>query len=222
MYTKTVTVPNPPARVQKAAAWLDKIRNQHPDRHKDVISTELHESMAHAIFGSNHLDKAGLDFEMTIELCRDTFAGAYARPMPNSFHKRPIPYRNLSRESGPSHSRMGVMSTIQAHNKATNHVKAFQYILDQFVVKGRDLSAELIEETYCILEDGIAVLGSGMRCDTINRNTGHRPHINTSSSAFKRQVGSKLRVMKTLCVKILDIHRLELRLHLRSMHLHIT
>ncbi|XP_044717854.1 uncharacterized protein HRG_08496 [Hirsutella rhossiliensis] len=42
---------------------------------QEVVNNEIHETMSRAIFGSNMIERAGLGWDITVQLCRKVFAG---------------------------------------------------------------------------------------------------------------------------------------------------
>ena len=47
------------------------------DEKEEIIEREVAETMCRAIFGSNQIERVGLDLEMTMNLCRRTFGGEH-------------------------------------------------------------------------------------------------------------------------------------------------
>ncbi|EFY88225.1 hypothetical protein J3459_017930 [Metarhizium acridum] len=190
VYRHVGAVQNPQQLFEKAKDWMISIQNTERDEVKnDLILKELHEAMIRAIFGSNQIERAGLNLDLTIELCRKVFAGAetHVGGMPAKVPKTigdlklNLHRGNLGEEVGevserdPAYQKqllelyhkqsdlkdMPAKYILRSRNEVVQHARAFQHIVHAFVVEKKDLSEDLIKETHRILVKGVSIVEEG-------------------------------------------------------------
>ncbi|KAG8411112.1 hypothetical protein J3458_016223 [Metarhizium acridum] len=161
VYRQVGAVQNPQQLFEKAKDWMISIQNTERDEVKnDLILKELHEAMIRAIFGSNQIERAGLNLDLTIELCRKVFAGeevgevserdpAYQKQLLELYHKQ------------SDLKNMPAKYILRSRNEVVQHARAFQHIVHAFVVEKKDLSEDLIKETHRILVKRVPIVEEG-------------------------------------------------------------
>ncbi|RGP72340.1 filamentation induced by camp death on curing [Fusarium longipes] len=124
---------DPKTLFDKATRYLESLRNsrRESDQQETLIIRELHDSIIHATFGSNQIEKAGLNLDITIHLCNTILRG------------EPIP--DVDKYD------------IQGRREVVQHMRAFHHIIHHFVVLGEDMTEDLIKETHAILCEGITI-----------------------------------------------------------------
>lgn len=67
---------DPKKLFEKATSWIAAIQDTSLESHQqDIVSKEVRDAMVRAIFGSNMIERAGLGWDITVELCQKIFAG---------------------------------------------------------------------------------------------------------------------------------------------------
>ncbi|KAF4970844.1 hypothetical protein FSARC_2210 [Fusarium sarcochroum] len=95
---------------------------------KDMLDDYYIEKLSRMVYGSNMIENAGGDLDTTLDICQQIFEGKQVKGY-DSFIKR-------------------------GHREIIQHAKATYYIFDQ-IIKGKDLSEEMILKTHRILTAGI-------------------------------------------------------------------
>ncbi|KAI0835533.1 fido domain-containing protein [Hypoxylon sp. FL0890] len=146
---------SPEELFKKAAGWISKIHSTTlNDNQQDVVNQELHNVMIRAIFGSNMIERAGLGYDITIQLCKSIFAGEDV----GDISERDISYQSALLElysKQPGLKDMPAQYILRGRNEIVQHAKAFQHIIHAFVAEKQDLSEELIKDTHRILTTGV-------------------------------------------------------------------
>lgn len=74
MYRTYNTSGNPSELFEKASGWLIHMKEMELNDEKEVITErEVAGTMCRTTFGSNHIERFGLDIDMTMNLCRQIF-----------------------------------------------------------------------------------------------------------------------------------------------------
>ena len=130
------------------------------DGKNEILTKEIHEAMIRAIFGSNQIERAGLDLDLTVHLCRKVFAGEFIGELSE---RDPDYQAQLLELYQKQPSLKGCTSThvLRSRNEVVQHARAFQHILHAFVVQNQDLTEELIKETHRILVTGVPIVEHG-------------------------------------------------------------
>ncbi|MCJ1367425.1 hypothetical protein MMC16_006558 [Acarospora aff. strigata] len=152
MYRTYATSGNPTELFEKASGWLINIKMMDIDEEKEeLIEREVTETMCRAIFGSNHIERVGLDLAVTINLCRRIFAGedvgeefAERTPEYEALLKGVIAQQRGKREQVHKH-------VIRSRREVVQHARAFQYLVYVMVVENDPLSEDLIKKVHSIL-----------------------------------------------------------------------
>lgn len=107
--------------------------------------------MVRAIFGSNMIERVGLGWEITAQPCRKIFDGEDIGEIPERDAAHQVELVELYRKKQPDLKDVLAQYVLRGRNEIVQHAKAFQYIIDAFVIDKQDLSEDLIKETHRIL-----------------------------------------------------------------------
>ncbi|KAH8892418.1 fic/DOC family protein [Thozetella sp. PMI_491] len=152
---------DPQKLFEKASQWVSNIRLGITDKkHQEIIDKEIHEGMIRAIFGSNMIERAGLGLDITVQLCRKIFAGEDV----GEISERDTSY--LDALAGLIDLQRDLKDTpakfiLRGRNEIVQHARAFQHIINAFVVEKQDLTEGLIKETHRILTKGVPIIHQG-------------------------------------------------------------
>lgn len=149
---------DPQKLFDKAAGWIQSMQNTPMDDHKrDIISEEIDSAMIRAIFGSNMIERAGLNLDITIQLCKKIFAGEDVHEF---LERDPDCQQALLAVYSKHHDLSGKSAQfiIRGRSEIVQHAKAYRYLIHQFVVEREDLSEDLIKKTHHILTQGIPII----------------------------------------------------------------
>lgn len=152
--------------VEQVASWLSTIQQAIVDvaSRENIITKELEESMIRAIFGSNQIERAGLNLEITVQLCRKVLAGE-----DTTFSERDPTYHDQLLELYTKQSGLKSQSAqyiLRSRNEVVQHAKAFQHLIHAFVVEKKQLSEDLIKEIHRMLVKGVPLVEEGF--DDVN------------------------------------------------------
>lgn len=145
IYRATADVKNPKQSIEQVGTWLSSIQDSttmDAPRRQDTISKEIQDSMIRAIFGSNQIERAGLNLDITVQLCQKVLAGESV-----DFSERDPSYHAQLLElykKQPGLKDMPAQYILRSRNEVVQHAKAFQHLIHAFVVEKNDLSEELI------------------------------------------------------------------------------
>ncbi|RGP71532.1 fic doc family [Fusarium sporotrichioides] len=127
---------NPEALFKKATQYLSSITANHTaaSEHKKTLVKWVNDSVIHAIYGSNMIERAGLPWEATFNYCHRVLRGM-----------------DLQVDSDSD-------DDIRGRREVVQHMRAYQHILRRFVTLGEDMSEDLIKETHAILCNGVSII----------------------------------------------------------------
>ena len=113
------------------------------------------ESMAQMIFGSNMIEKAGLDHEVTLRLCMQVFRGEDVNPaaLPPRGDEYAANLKFLRKQLGIKD--VDEDQQIRSRREIVQHAQALKYIVDASLNGDKPLTEEIILETHRILTNGI-------------------------------------------------------------------
>ncbi|KAK7430899.1 hypothetical protein QQZ08_002427 [Neonectria magnoliae] len=153
---------DPSKLFEKATNWINAIQTTSTDENQEeVVANEIQETMVRAIFGSNMIERAGLGWDITVQLCKRIFAGEDLGPI----SERDIPYQHalldLHRQQ-PGLRNLPAQYVLRGRNEIVQHAKAFQYLIHAFVVEKQDLTEDLIKKTHKILTKGVPIVDPDM------------------------------------------------------------
>ncbi|KAH7127857.1 fido domain-containing protein [Dactylonectria estremocensis] len=146
----------------KAINWISAIQTTSLDAAQgDVIASEIQDAMVRAIFGSNMIERAGLSWDITVQLCRRIFAGEDI----GIISERDVSYQHelleLYRQQ-PGLRDQPAQYVLRGRSEVVQHAKAFQYLVHAFVIEKQDLTEDLIKATHVILTKDVPIVEPGM------------------------------------------------------------
>ena len=120
------------------------------DRIMDAYSNFTAESMAHAIFGSNMQERAGLQLDATYKMCMNIFDSGEIDP--NDMEERSAEYNDHVRHLIEKGFKDPCMEdVIRSRREVIQHAQAMKHIFDAALNRDDPLSEEVILETHRIL-----------------------------------------------------------------------
>lgn len=150
---------DPEALFERATRYLDSLaESQRTPQQQETLLNEIHEAIIRAIFGSNRIEGAGLGLDATIHLCRMVLRG---EPVPEINDGGDPEYesklldvfaRDDTLRNQPRHL------VLRGRREVVQHARAFQHMIDRFVVKKQDMTEDLIKETHAILCQGVSII----------------------------------------------------------------
>ncbi|KAG5661434.1 hypothetical protein KAF25_005556 [Fusarium avenaceum] len=143
---------NPQALFEKATRYLDSLRTSYTKEQQNTLAREINEAVIHAIFGSNMIERAGFDWEPTLQICRNVIRqnGEYTVN----------PYSDI-RESWAGHSALRGKSRdelVRGYREVAQHMMTFQHIIHHFVTASGEMTEGLIKDTHAILCMNISII----------------------------------------------------------------
>ncbi|RDA85643.1 hypothetical protein CP532_3543 [Ophiocordyceps camponoti-leonardi (nom. inval.)] len=142
----------------QATQWLSAINEGGQDTSRqNIIDKEVHEAIIRAIFGSNMIERAGLNLDITIQLCRKILDGE-SLEIGDRDGACDDAVVELYRRQHPDLRDKSAQYIIRGRNEIVQHARAYQHMIHAFVVEKRDLSEDLIKETHRILATGVPIV----------------------------------------------------------------
>ncbi|XEU97182.1 hypothetical protein FSHL1_002468 [Fusarium sambucinum] len=156
-YRTYATDQDPKALFDKATRYLGSMRDNRTAEQQETLIGELHESIIHAIFGGNKIERAGLGLDVTHHLCRKILRG---EPVPDIDERDPeyeakvleLYHHDKTLRNQPR------QHVLRGRREIVQHMRAFQHIIHHFVILGQDMSEDLIKETHAILCKGVSII----------------------------------------------------------------
>lgn len=146
---------------EKATGWISAIQNvttsTNSSKHADIIHQEIQEALIRAIFGSNKIERAGLGWDITLNLCRRIFAGEELGEITERDPTYQEQLADLYR-SQKGLEDLPIRFVLRSRNEVVQHAKAYQHLINAFVVKKEDLTENLIKATHKILTTGVPII----------------------------------------------------------------
>ncbi|VUC36826.1 unnamed protein product [Clonostachys rosea] len=156
VYCQRPDVQQPDELFKKAKTWLEVIQDAPRDELQDVVTKDIQESMIRAIFGSNQIERAGLNQTITNHLCRRILngedVGAISEGDPDS-QSALLDLYHLD----PTLRKLPGKDVLRSRNEVVQHCKAFEFLLKAFVLEHEHLTESLIQETHRILAEGVPI-----------------------------------------------------------------
>ncbi|KAM0200037.1 hypothetical protein ACHAQD_002412 [Fusarium lateritium] len=104
--------------------------------------------LAHMVYGSNMIESAGGDLDVTLKLCQDVFKG---KPVEEShLNEHDAIYQALKSDLITNHSDVHD-AVLRSRREIVQHAKAAQYMITQVAILGKHLSEDIILETHRLL-----------------------------------------------------------------------
>ncbi|KAF5631520.1 filamentation induced by cAMP death on curing [Fusarium sp. NRRL 25303] len=149
---------DPKVLFEKATRYLGSMRGvERTPEQQEILIKEIHESIIHAIFGSNRIEGAGLGFDVTLHLCRKILRG---EPVPEIDERDPDYESKLLELYNHDKTLKGQprQYVLRGRREIVQHMRAFQHIIHHFVVLEEDMTEDLIKETHAILCKGVSII----------------------------------------------------------------
>ncbi|CAG9987668.1 unnamed protein product [Clonostachys byssicola] len=140
----------------KARTWLEAIQNAPLNELQDVVTKEIQDAMVRAIFGSNQIERAGLNLHITIHLCRMILNGEDVGAISEGDLDCQSTLLDLYRRD-PSLQKLRIKDVLRSRNEVVQHCKAFIFLIEQFVFEKKHLTESLIQEAHRILVEGVPI-----------------------------------------------------------------
>ncbi|KAJ3492821.1 hypothetical protein NLG97_g5126 [Lecanicillium saksenae] len=136
----------------KASSYLAAIQSMLVPSHEArqaLLRRELENMVIHAVFGSNKIENVGLSFEAAKDLCRQELQRQHHAEVATQVHQR---------KAGCLSDEEPMFSITQGQREVIQHMQAYLYMVQKFVVDGEAMSEDLIKCTHEILCRDIAVV----------------------------------------------------------------
>ncbi|KAF1736130.1 hypothetical protein CRV24_005068 [Beauveria bassiana] len=151
VYRTYATVQEPATLFKKAISYMNSARAISREQ-ENLLNQAVEDMMMHAIFGSNTIEHAGLNLDITMHLCREILRGEDQEEITEQ-EKLAELYR-----MDPPLKEQSLQHVLRGYQEIVQHVKAFQHLIRHFAVEKKDMTEELIKETHAILCKGVAVI----------------------------------------------------------------
>ncbi len=106
------------------------------------------DNIIHLIFGSNFIERAGSDINVTIDLCRKIFTG---EPVPETINEGDPQYEAIRRELVQRELPGDHNAVTRSRREIVQHALALKHIVLRMVEEDETLSEQLIKDTHRIL-----------------------------------------------------------------------
>ncbi|CAI6014322.1 unnamed protein product [Clonostachys chloroleuca] len=156
VYCQRPDAQQPDELFTKARTWLEVIQNTPLDEMQGVVTKEIHISMIRAIFGSNQIERAGLNLDITIHLCRRILNGEDVGAICEGDLGCQSTLLELYRRD-PALRKLPRKDVLRSRNEVVQHCKAFIFLIEKFVLEKKHLTESLIQEAHRILVEGVPV-----------------------------------------------------------------
>ena len=114
--------------------------------------TEIEEGLVTLVYGSNKIESAGNSLGITVKLCRDVFRG---KSVVVDIEEGSAEYKEHVDHLKQTQRASDKSSVIRSRIEVIQHAKALNFLIDQVVLNGYDLTEELILHTHAILYHGL-------------------------------------------------------------------
>ncbi|KAF4967906.1 hypothetical protein FZEAL_10465 [Fusarium zealandicum] len=149
---------DPKALFEKATRYLGSMKDtDRTPEEQDTLIKEINASIVHAIFGSNMIEGAGLGLDVTLHLCLKILEG---EPV-DDIEDRDPEYESKLLDLFNHDKTLRALPrqhVLRGRREIVQHMRAFQYFIDRFVVKKEDMTEELIKDTHAILCKGVSII----------------------------------------------------------------
>lgn len=121
-----------------------------PDQDEKIQGC-LAETLSRMVYGSNAIDGVGGNRDVTLTLCRAIFTGDTARGSIENKRKYEAVKADLKRRCMPRDR----WSVLRCYRQIVQHAEAARYLIHELLLRGNDLTEDIILETHRILTDKI-------------------------------------------------------------------
>ncbi|OAA82405.1 Filamentation induced protein by cAMP/death on curing [Akanthomyces lecanii RCEF 1005] len=149
---------DPSTLFKKTISYMDSAKSiSRSEEQNNLVNREVEDMMMHAIFGSNRIEYAGLNFDITVHFCRKILRGEDVEEIdertPDYLEKLADIYRIDPPLKGES-----LQYVLRSRQEIVQHMKAFQHLLHNFAIEKKPMTEQLIKETHEILCKGVSVI----------------------------------------------------------------
>ena len=141
----------PRQQFEEALGYLTEIQaygREHPDKTADIMSQCVQDDMKLVIFGSNMIEKAGLDRAETFRLIDKVFRGQDVDVQERDEHYKKQLEKYTKDKQGALEAEHHIL---RSRLEVVQHARALWFLTNAFVTENKPLSEELIKETHRIL-----------------------------------------------------------------------
>jgi hypothetical protein len=138
---------------EDAAAMIEEIHCISKNGDTIDLQEELQDMMVNAIHSSNHIERAGLDLNITTRICMRMFAGEDVDA--NDIEERGDEYQAALEQLVKRGDPPTMMMVVRSRREIIQHAKALDLMVEAVVVNGDSFSEELILEAHRVLTLGI-------------------------------------------------------------------
>ena len=141
----------PQEQFNEALKYLDeiqKMRQSNPEDTAEVMSESIQEDVKMVIFGSNMIERAGLDLSETLKLIEKIFKGQEVElgERDHGYKMQLEKYMKAKYNTQEAEKHI-----LRSRWEVIQHAKALWFLTNAFVTEGKPLSEDLIKETHKIL-----------------------------------------------------------------------
>ncbi|KAH8898154.1 Fic-domain-containing protein [Thozetella sp. PMI_491] len=141
---------------ENPATIINHVRNESQRRDEIAfleIWEKLEEAMIALVYGSNVIESAGTDLNITIKICQAIFRG---QSVDANIQDHDPEYQHHLDILAKTYRLADKHGVIRSRKEVINHAKALNFLIDRIVLDDMSWSEELILETHRILCDGIS------------------------------------------------------------------
>ncbi|KAJ5808388.1 hypothetical protein N7474_009657 [Penicillium riverlandense] len=119
-----------------------------PSSQEAAVEHQILDCLARMVYGSNMIEHAGRDLDITLKLCLATFGG---EEIPEDIGETNEEFLALKQHLMQQNLPSNTSKVLRSRNEIVQHAKAAAFIISQLCVHGANLSEEIILETHRIL-----------------------------------------------------------------------
>ncbi|KAK0638480.1 ankyrin repeat-containing domain protein [Cercophora newfieldiana] len=113
---------------------------------------EIEQGLVTLVYGSNKIESAGSSLGITVKLCRDVLRG---KNVLADIEEGSAEYKEHADHLKQAQRASDKSSVIRSRIEVIQHAKALNFLIDQVVLSGYNLTEELILHTHAILYHGL-------------------------------------------------------------------
>ncbi|KAE8381494.1 fido domain-containing protein [Aspergillus bertholletiae] len=149
---------SPKDMFKKATDYYNIVQEKLKERGSDgvtLLSDTITRNLGIVIFGSNYIERAGLELEETIKICEKIFCGEYVDPEHITEREGDYEKKLIS----AIRSKTKASHIIRSRREVIQHALALNFLITEMVIKDKPLSEDLILRTHRILTESINTAG---------------------------------------------------------------
>ncbi|GKZ94782.1 hypothetical protein AnigIFM59636_008510 [Aspergillus niger] len=191
---------------KKATDFYNIIQEKLKDKGNEgtaIISDTLTRHLGTVIFGSNYIERAGLNLEETIKICEIIFRGEFVDP-----EKKPERESDYEKKLIEAiRSKTPASHIIRSRREVVQHALALNFLINEMVVKDKPLSEDLILRTHRILTEYIDTAGGIPWMEYSGRYRNVHVHAGNTNFVAPNYVPAKMRELVADFER--DVHKIE-------------